>query len=63
MALNIRIFIVGAIVLIVFAIIATTQASGQLFGVDSFTWLCAALLSYFVDLLVNWTVGSPARQL
>ena len=49
-----RIFIVGAVVLIVFAIIATAQDSMQLFGVWWYTWLCAALLSFFVDLLTGW---------
>lgn len=59
-----RIFIVGAIVLIVFAIIATAQASGDLFSVTWYTWLCAALLSFFVDLLTGWAwaVGPFVRR-
>ena len=62
-----RIFIVGAIVLIVFAIIATATTgvnAGQLFGVWWYTWLCAALLSFFVDILVGWTwaVGPFVRR-
>jgi uncharacterized integral membrane protein len=59
-----RLFIVGAIVLIVFSIIATAQASLQLFSVTWDTWLCAALLSFFVDLLfgVTWVDGRVARR-
>ena len=53
-----RIFIVGAIILIVFAIIATAATSGVCLGVTAFTWLCASLLSFFVDLLLGTTVGS-----
>ena len=52
--MRLALFLIGAIVLIVFAIIATAAASGELFGVTWFTWLCAALLSYFVDLLTGW---------
>jgi len=59
-----RIFIVGAIVLIVFAIIATASTTGELFSTTWFTWLCAALLSFFVDVLVGWTwaVGPFTRR-
>jgi len=63
-----RIFIIGAIVLIVFAIIATAittgSSPGQLFGVTWYTWLCAALLSFFVDLLTGWAwaVGPFVRR-
>lgn len=59
-----RIFIVGAIVLIVFAIIATSQATQDLFSVTWYTWLCAALLSFFVDLLLGWAwaVGPFVRR-
>jgi hypothetical protein len=52
--MRLALFLIGAIVLIVFAIIATAATSGELFGVSWFTWLCAALLSYFVDLLTGW---------
>ena len=59
-----RVFIVGAIVLIVFAIIATSQASMDLFSVTWYTWLCAALPSFFVDLLLGWAwaVGPFVRR-
>ena len=50
-----RVFIVGAIVLIVFAIIASAASTGQLFDVTWATWVSAALLSFFVDLLLGWT--------
>jgi hypothetical protein len=52
--MRLAIFLVAAIVLIVFAIIATAATTGQLFGVTWFTWLCASLLAYFVDLLTGW---------
>jgi hypothetical protein len=52
----VRIFIVGAVVLIVFAIIAT--AHGVCLGVTWESWACAALLSFFVDCLLGTTVGN-----
>jgi F0F1-type ATP synthase assembly protein I len=48
-----RIFIVGAIVLIVFMIIATAATTGELFGVLWYTWLGASILSYLVDVLLG----------
>lgn len=65
-----RLFIVGAIVLIVFTIIATAQSgsnivSASLFSVSWYTWLAAALLSFFADLLTGgwaWAVGPFARR-
>lgn len=59
-----RIFLVGAIVLITFAIIATAAHDGLCLGVTALTWLCAALLSYFVDRLLGWTfaAGGFSRQ-
>lgn len=53
--MGIRLFLAGAIVLIVFAIIATASNTGTLtlFGVTWFTWLCASLLSFFTDLLLD----------
>ena len=53
-----RIFLLGAIVLIVLAIIATAAASGSCLGVSALTWLCASLLAFFVDLAWGLTVGS-----
>jgi hypothetical protein len=59
-----RIFIVGAIVLVVFAIIATAATTGELFGVTWYTWLAASLLSFYVDLLTGWAwaVGPFVRR-
>ncbi len=54
--MNLRLFLIGAVVLIVFAIIGTADASGQALGVSWTTWLCASLLSFFVDLLTGWGV-------
>jgi len=45
-----RLFLIAAIVLIVFMIIATAATTGMLFGVLWYTWLGASLLSFFVDI-------------
>jgi hypothetical protein len=48
-------FIVAAIVLIVFAVIATANATtGSLFGVLAVSWAYAALLSFFVYVAIGW---------
>jgi hypothetical protein len=59
------IFIVAAVVLTVFAIIATAQTTGadagQLFGVSYISWFIAGFLSFLVDLLVGgWGYASGA---
>jgi hypothetical protein len=53
-----RLFLVGAIVLITFGIIASATDSQQLFSVWWYTWLMAALLSFFVDLLTGLSFGA-----
>jgi hypothetical protein len=53
-----RIFIVGAIVLIVFGIIASASSSTDLFSVNEFTWFMASFLSYLSDLLTGLAVGA-----
>ncbi len=61
--MTLRLFIVAAIVLTVFAIIAQA-GTGTLFGVEAFIWLAAGLLAYFVDVLVGgwaWAVGPPRQ--
>lgn len=45
-----RLFILGAIVLIVFGIIASAADSMQLFNVTWYTWFMASFLSFLVDL-------------
>jgi hypothetical protein len=59
------IFLVAAIVLIVFGIIAGAQATGLLFSVQWFIWFMAAVLAYFVDIAVGgwapWTAREPVR--
>ena len=60
-----RIFIVAAIVLIVFAIIANSAASGTCLAVDYFTWVAAALLAFFTDCLLGgyvWAIGPWTRS-
>ena len=56
--MRLPLFLVAAIVLIVFAIIATAQTTGanvgQLFGVQWYSWLCASLLAYFTDLVFGF---------
>ena len=49
---------IGAIVLIVFAIIATAAATQEFLSVTWTSWLCAALLSYFVHLVVDPIIGA-----
>ena len=46
-------FIVGAIVLIVLAIIGTASSSAQALGVNWDTWASASLLSFFASIAVN----------
>jgi len=50
---RIPLFLVGAIVLIVFAIVATAAASATFLSITWATWLCAAILSFFTHLLVG----------
>jgi hypothetical protein len=52
--MNLRLFLIGAIVLIALAIIATASATGECLGVTWFTWLCASFLSFLVDILTGW---------
>lgn len=49
--MRLPLFLVAAIVLIVFMIIATAATTGELFGVTWFTWLGASFLAFLVDLL------------
>ena len=53
-----RIFIVAAVILTVFAIIATAAHDGLCLGVTWNSWACAALLAFFVDLLIGGWVGN-----
>jgi uncharacterized integral membrane protein len=53
--MKLPVFLIGAIVLIVFAIVATTNAALTFIGSISWaTWLCAALLSVFTHFLLGW---------
>ena len=47
----IRLFLLAAIVLIVFGIIASAAASLTLFGVTWFSWFMASFLAYLTDLV------------
>lgn len=62
--MGIRLFIIAAIVLSVFAIIGTAAASGTCLGVSWSTWLAASLLAYFADVAVGgwvWNVRGPQQ--
>jgi hypothetical protein len=52
-----RIFLIGAIVLIVFGIIASASDSMQLWSVWWYTWFMASFLSYLVDLFTGFGFG------
>jgi hypothetical protein len=47
------IFVLGAVVLMVLAVIGTASSNGQSLGVDWDTWQSAGLLSFFASLLVR----------
>ena len=57
-----RLLIIAAVVLSVLAVIATATPSGTALGVSWMSWLCAALLAFFTDLLVGWTIAVPWRS-
>jgi len=48
-----RLFIVAAIVLTVFGIIASAHTNLQLWGVWWFSWFLGAFLSFLVDIALN----------
>jgi hypothetical protein len=52
--MRVGIFLIAAIVLVVFAIIASAGATGLLFGTTAIVWFFASFLSYLVDLLFGW---------
>jgi hypothetical protein len=56
--MTLRLFLIGAIVLIVLGIIASATDSMQALGVWWYTWLMASLLSFFVDLLTGFSIGT-----
>jgi hypothetical protein len=62
--MRLTLFLIGAIVLIIFAIIAAASSTGLLLGTSAVVWLCAALLSYFVDIAVGgWAPwGTMVRE-
>jgi hypothetical protein len=45
-----RLFIIGAIVLIIFGIIASLEAAMALFNVTWYSWFMASFLSFLVDI-------------
>jgi hypothetical protein len=53
-----RIFLIGAIVLIVLGIIASASTTGQLWSTWWYTWFMASFLSYLVDLFTGVVVGT-----
>jgi len=52
-----RLFLIAAIVLIVFGIIASASTTLQLFSVWWYTWFMASFLAYLVDLLFPISFG------
>jgi hypothetical protein len=56
--MRVGIFLIGAIVLIVFGIIATSITTGadagQFLGVSAITWFMASFLSYLTDIAIGW---------
>lgn len=60
----IRLFLLAAVVLIVFGIIAAAQASGQLFGTIASIWFMASFLAFLTDMVFGgWAVnvGQPRQ--
>jgi hypothetical protein len=51
--MGIRLFILAAIVLVVFGIIAAAGTSGQLFSVDAIIWFMASFLAFLTDLALG----------
>jgi hypothetical protein len=49
--MRLPLFLVAAVVLIVFAIIAGATASGLCLGSSWFVWAAASLLAYYADIL------------
>lgn len=63
--MRLPIFLIGAIVLMVFAAIAASNATVQtLFGIFWLVWLCAGLASLFTHWYLGWdlTDARPARR-
>jgi hypothetical protein len=59
-----RLFIVGAIVLIVLGIVASASDSMQVWGVWWYTWFMASFLSFLVDIALGafyLVEGRPRR--
>jgi hypothetical protein len=56
--MGLRIFLVAAVVLIVFGIIASAETTGatpgQLFGVTWYSWFMASFLAYLADLIFGF---------
>ncbi len=53
-----RIFLVGAIVLIVFGIIASAASTGLFLSTTWATWFMASFLSFLVDALFGGYIGT-----
>ena len=54
-------FIVAAVVLVVFGIIAAAGSSGFLFGTGWQIWFMASFLAYLADLLFGWGWDNRSR--
>lgn len=60
--MKIPVFLVGAIVLIVFAIIATDKTTLAFLSVSWTSWLCASILSFLTNLLLPWGIDVGSKQ-
>ena len=56
--MRVSLFIVAAIVLIVFALIAAASTTGLCLGSAFGVWLAASLLAFFAHLLVGGALGT-----
>ena len=57
--MRVPIFVVAAVVLVVFAIIASAGATGLLFGTTAITWFFASFLAYLTNLVFGgWGYGA-----
>jgi hypothetical protein len=52
-----RLFIIAAVVLVVFAIVAAASTTGQCLGTTWPVWVAASLLAFYVDLLLGDVLG------
>jgi hypothetical protein len=58
-----RLFIIAAVVLVVFAIIAFASTTAKCLGIDGYVWVSASLLAFYTDLLVGgWVMTNLVHR-